>query len=166
MINGANLIMEKRLNYGEAEPGARKALLNLESYVEHSGLELSLLDLVKIRASQLNGCAYCLDMHIKDARASGESEERLYMLSAWHEASCYTPRERAAIAWSEAITLIAVDHVPDAVYQEALKHFDETELVKLTMAVIAINSWNRIGVAFKLQPGLYQSKRKPETVAG
>ena len=156
--------MEQRLSYKDASPAALPALLHLEHHVHHSGLEESLLELVKTRASQVNGCAWCLDMHTKDARARGESEQRLYLLTAWREAPFYTPRERAALAWTEAVTQIAAtQEVPDAVYAEARRHFDERELVDLTVAIIAINGWNRLNVAFRTTVGDYVS---PHAAAG
>lgn len=151
--------MKSRLNYGTIDPEARKALLGLEAYQEQTEMETSLLDLVKIRASQINGCAFCLDMHWKDARASGESEERLYMISAWREAALYTERERAALAWTEAVTLLAESGVPDDLYEATRAVFNEHEIISLTMAVIAINSWNRINVAFRTEAGHYVSHR-------
>ena len=131
-------------------------MAGLEQYARRSGLESSLLELVKTRASQINGCAFCLDMHTKDARAAGETEQRLYTLSAWHEASFFTDRERAALAWTEAVTRVADTHVPDEVYELARKHFSEKELVDLTLAVVAINGWNRLAIAFRTMPGSYQ----------
>lgn len=151
--------MTSRLNYSAIDPEARKALLGLETYQAHAGLEISLLDLVKIRASQINGCAYCLDMHWKDARASGETEERLYMISAWRESALYTERERAALAWAEAVTLLAENGVPDELYEATRTVFNEREIISLTMAAIAINSWNRINVAFRTEAGRYVSHR-------
>ncbi|MBI1793292.1 MAG: carboxymuconolactone decarboxylase family protein [Chloroflexi bacterium] len=148
--------MEPRLNYSEVAPEGVEGLSNLEGYVRKSGLEHSLLELVKLRASQLNGCAYCIDMHTKDARTNGESEQRLYGVSAWHEAPFYSERERAALVWTEAVTLISQDHVPDEVYAEARKHFSEKELVDLTLGIIAINSWNRLAVSFRTLAGSYQ----------
>ncbi len=156
--------MSARLRWA-ADEGAYKALLGIEAYVEQAGLEVSLLDLVRIRASQINHCAYCLDMHTKDARASGETEQRLYMLDAWEELTLYSERERAALAWTEAVTLIAVDHVPDEVYQRARQQFSEAELISLTMAVIAINSWNRVNVSFRTPAGSYKSNRPPTAVS-
>jgi AhpD family alkylhydroperoxidase len=135
----------------------------LEKYVHASGLEESLLELVKIRASQINGCAFCLDMHIKDARAAGETEERIYLLNAWKEAPNYSPRERAALAWTEAVTLISEDRVPDAVYDLARSQFSEKELVDLTMAIVAINGWNRLEIAFRGEPGLYKPRKAQQT---
>lgn len=149
--------MKPRLEYRKVAPGVAEAMLGVGKYVRSSGLEPSLLTLVDIRASQINGCAWCLDMHTKDARAAGESEQRLYALPAWRETPFYTARERAALAWTEAVTLVSEDHVPDGVYEEALKSFTEKELVDLTLAVIAINGWNRLNVAFKKVPGDYQS---------
>jgi AhpD family alkylhydroperoxidase len=146
--------MEARLNPYKLAPGAYQALSQMEAYVKQTGLEAPLLELVKTRASQINGCAFCLAMHTRDARRAGESEDRLHLLNAWHEAPCYTDRERAALAWTEAVTLVSSSHVPDDVFAEAKKHFSETELVNLTMAVIAINGWNRIAIAFRAQPQL------------
>src|SRR4051812_35627368 len=132
------------------------SLYGLGRYVEQCGLEHSLLDLVKTRASQINGCAMCIDMHTKEARARGESEQRLYLLNAWRETPFYTDRERAALLWTEALTLIAEDRVPDDVYEAVRPWFSEEELVDLTMAVVAINSWNRLNVALRSVPGGYQ----------
>jgi len=154
--------MQSRLNYGTLDPEARKALLGLEAYQKQSGLEESLLDLIKIRASQINGCAFCLDMHVIDARVSGETEQRLYMLPAWRESPFYSERERAALAWTEAVTLVSESHVPDELYEETRKNFNEREIVSLTMSIIAINSWNRINVAFRIQPWNYKSSRRPQ----
>jgi AhpD family alkylhydroperoxidase len=131
-------------------------MLAMQEYVHDCGLEASLLELVKMRASQINGCAYCLDMHSKDARAAGETEQRLYVLNAWRESPFYSQRERAALAWTEALTLVADGHVPDDVYNEARQHFSERELVDLSMAVIAINGWNRLAIAFRSEVGTYQ----------
>jgi AhpD family alkylhydroperoxidase len=125
-------------------------------FLEISGLEPSLQELVKTRASQMNGCAYCIDMHTKDACAAGETEQRLYALSAWQETSFYTPRERAALAWTEAITNIQQGHAPDDLYEEVRKEFSEAELVKLTLVITQINAWNRISIAFRVEPGTYQ----------
>ena len=147
---------EPRLKYYRASPGAYHALKALQDYVQSSGLEPSLLELVKLRASQLNSCAFCLDMHWKDARAAGESEERLYMLNAWRESHLYSERERAALAWTEAITLISQTGAPDDVYDEARTQFDEKEISDLTLAIAAINSWNRMAISFRLVPGAYQ----------
>ncbi len=152
--------MEPRIDTIKVASGARDALLGLEKYIAGSGLKSSLLNLVRTRASQINGCAYCIDMHTKDARAEGETEQRLYELSAWREAPFFTDRERAALAWTEAVTLISHDHVPDDVYQMARKHFSEKELVDLTMAVVAINSWNRLAISFRAVPGTYRPAQK------
>lgn len=141
--------MQARLNPYDAAPKAIEALRALNTYVTGCGLEPSLLELVKIRASQINGCAYCIHMHTKDARAHGESEERLYLLSAWHESPLYSDRERAALAWTDAVTLIAETRVPDAAYEQVRRQFTEEEIVKLTVAVSMINSWNRIAVSFR-----------------
>ena len=132
--------------------GAVQAMLALQRHVNESGLEHSLLELVKMRASQINGCARCLDMHAKDARAAGETEQRLYLLDAWREAPFYTERERAALEWTEAVTKITEGHVPDAVYESVRAHFTEQELVHLTLAVVAINGWNRLNIAFRVEP--------------
>ncbi len=147
-----------RLNYGHVSTGALQAMLGLEQYVDSGGLEPSLLNLVRMRASQLNGCAYCLDMHSKDARAAGEDEQRLYVLSAWHEAPFYTNRERAALAWTEAVTLISEHEIDDELYAEVREHFSEKELVDLTMAIIAINGWNRLAISFRADVGSYQPR--------
>ena len=148
--------MEPRIEYATVAPGAMQAMGGLEAYVRHSELEPAVLELVRLRASQLNGCAYCIDMHTKDARARGESEQRLYALTAWRETPFYTERERAALAWAEAVTLISQDHVPDGVFDQAREHFTEKELVDLTMAIIAINGWNRLAIGFRTVPGTYQ----------
>lgn len=152
--------MQARIEYAAVAPGAMEAMSGLERYVRHSGLEPALLELVKLRASQINGCAYCIDMHTKDARARGESEQRLYALSAWHETPFYSERERAALAWTEAVTQIADNHVPDDVYELARARFSEQELVNLTLAVIAINSWNRLAISFRTVPGTYQPRAR------
>ncbi len=141
--------MQARINHAKVAPEVFKALLALEAAVQKGGLEPSLLDLIKIRASQINGCAYCIHMHTAEARARGEREERLYLLSAWRESPLYSDRERAALAWTEAVTLVSETHVPDAVYDEARRHFSEAELVNLTLAVVAINAWNRMSVGFR-----------------
>ena len=141
--------MKPRLNPYQAAPDAMKAVAALDTYVKGSGLDPGLIELIKMRASQINGCAYCLHMHSRDARARGESEERLYLLDAWRESPLYTDRERAALAWTEAVTLVSQTRVPDEVYEEARRHFSEEELVKLTVAVGAINAWNRIAISFR-----------------
>ena len=152
--------MLQRINYGEAAPGAFRAMLGLEKYLNQSDLEPPLRELVKLRASQINGCAYCIDMHTKEARAGGESEQRLYGLSAWQDAPYYTERERAALAWTEALTLIADNQVEDELYEQVRQHFSETELVDLTLSVVAINGWNRFGISFKPEVGNYQPMSK------
>lgn len=141
--------MQPRMNFYAASPDALKALMGLEAFVQKCGLEPSLIDLVKTRASQINGCAYCLHMHTAEARKRGESEERLYLLSAWRESPLYSDRERAALAWTEAVTLVAETLVPDEVYEEARRHFSKTELVNLTVAITTINSWNRMAISFR-----------------
>jgi len=135
------------------------AMRGLEAYVRQSGLEPQLLELVKTRASQINGCAYCIDMHTKDARAHGETEQRLYALSAWRETPFFSERERAALAWTEAITLVADGPVDDEDYDAVREHFDERSLVDLTLAIVAINGWNRLAVGFATVPGTYQPPR-------
>jgi AhpD family alkylhydroperoxidase len=148
--------MAARLDYGKASPEATRALYALEMFVKGSGLDHSLLELIKLRASQINGCAFCVDMHWKDARAAGESEERLYMLSAWEEATVYSDKERAALALTEAVTLVSQTHVPDAVFEEAKKHFSDKELTNLIVAISTINAWNRLSITFRAEPGRYQ----------
>ncbi len=148
--------MTQRIRYAQASPDGFKAMRKLQEYVENSGLEHSLLELVKMRASQINHCAYCLDMHSKDARAGGETEQRLYALDAWRETPFYSERERAALAWTEALTRISENDVSDALYAEARQHFSEKELVDLSLAIIAINGWNRLAIAFRSIPGTYQ----------
>jgi AhpD family alkylhydroperoxidase len=141
--------MKPRLNPYQSAPEAIKAVAALETYVQGSGLEQSLIELVKTRASQINGCAYCIHMHTRDARAHGETEERLYLLDAWRESPLYSERERAALAWTEALTLVSETHVPDAVYEEVRAQFAEDEIVKLTVLVATINVWNRISIGFR-----------------
>ena len=141
--------MKPRLNPSQAAPEAIQAALALENYVANCGLERSLYYLVKTRASQINGCAYCIHMHTRDARAHGETEERLYLLSAWRESPLYSARERAALAWTDALTLVSETHVPDEVFEEAKQHFSDDELVKLTILIGAINMWNRLAISFR-----------------
>jgi AhpD family alkylhydroperoxidase len=148
--------MEARFNYAKAAPGAFKAILGLGQYLHESGLEESLLLLVDLRASQINGCAYCIDMHWKDLRAIGESEQRLYALDAWRESPFYTDRERAALEWTEALTLITEGHVADEVYERVRPHFNEKELSDLSLAVVTINGWNRMNIAARTVPGSYR----------
>lgn len=152
--------MSPRMRYPKIAPGAHAAMLGLEEYVHKCGLEPALLELVKMRASQINGCAFCLDMHSKDARAAGETEQRLYVLDAWREAPFYSERERAALAWTEALTQVADNHVPDEVYNEARMHFSEKELVDLSLAIVAINGWNRLAIAFRSEVGAYQPRKQ------
>jgi AhpD family alkylhydroperoxidase len=149
-------MMQTRLDIQKVAPGAVQAMLALESYIRKSQLEPSLLELIKMRASQINGCAYCLDMHSKDARAHGETEQRLYALNAWRETPFFTDRERAALAWTEAVTEVSKTHVPDSVYDEVRQRFTDEELVNLTLAVASINSWNRLAISFRAVPGEYQ----------
>jgi AhpD family alkylhydroperoxidase len=139
----------RRIDYGKVGKEGVSALSKVESYVRHSGLERSLLELVKTRASQINGCAYCIHMHTRDARAHGETEERLYLLDAWRESPLYTERERAALAWTEALTLIAETHAPDDVFEAVKRHFSDDEIVKLTVLIGTINTWNRIAIGFR-----------------
>jgi len=147
--------MEARINLMQINPGIVQAMLGLERQVRHGKLEHALLDLVRMRASQINGCAYCLDMHSKDARANGETEQRLYGLDAWRETPYYSDRERAALEWTEALTLVAETHVPDDVYERVRAQFSEDELAHLSLAVVAINGWNRFNVAARTVPGSY-----------
>jgi AhpD family alkylhydroperoxidase len=149
--------MEPRLDYTKIAPAdAVAAMYGLEKYIAKSGLERSLVNLMKMRASQINGCAYCLDMHSKDARAEGESEQRLYTLDAWRETPFFTDRERAALAWTEALTLISETHAPDTVFEEVRKQFSEIEIINLTLVITTINVWNRIAIGFRAVPGIYQ----------
>jgi AhpD family alkylhydroperoxidase len=147
--------MKSRINWPAVAPGAYQAQATVERYARNCGLEHSLIELVKLRVSQINHCAYCIDMHWKDARAAGETEQRLYGLMAWEESPYYTDRERAAFRWAEAVTLLAQDFVPDSVYDAARSHFSEKELVDLTMVVVAINGWNRLCVSFRTEAGNY-----------
>ena len=151
--------MEPRIDYLKSARGAYHAMLGIEHYLQQCGLEESLLHLIKLRVSQLNGCAYCIDMHWKDLRAIGESEQRLYGLDAWEESPYYTDRERAAFAWAESVTNIQDGHVPDAVFEHVRPFFDDKELADLTLAVTAINSWNRLSIAARTTPGTYQPAR-------
>ena len=144
--------MKPRMNFYQAAPEAMKSIAALESYVGESGLEPALIELVKTRASQINGCAFCINMHTQDARKRGETEQRLYLLNAWRESPVYTDRERAALAWTEAVTLIAETHAPDDVYNEVRAHFSEAETVNLTMLIATINSWNRLAISFRAVP--------------
>jgi AhpD family alkylhydroperoxidase len=157
--------MSPRLPYTKLAPEAARALLGLERYLHGCGLEPGLLNLVKLRASQVNGCAYCIDMHWKDLRAAGETEQRLYGLDAWRESPYYTDRERAALEWTEAVTRIAETHADDAVYDAVRPHFTDKELADLTWAVAAINAWNRLAISFRATPGEYQPPRAAAATA-
>jgi AhpD family alkylhydroperoxidase len=156
-LEGEYVVKKMRLDPAKVSPAACHAMLRLESFVRKSlKLEGSLLELIKMRASQINGCAFCIDMHSKDARANGETEQRLYALSGWRETTFFTNRERAALAWTEALTLITEGHASDDVYAEARNEFSEQELVNLSLAIIAINGWNRLAIGFRKIPGEYQ----------
>ncbi len=148
--------MKERLDFKKASPDAYKAMAAVETHVRKSGLDPALLELVRTRVSQINGCAYCLDMHTKDARAHGETEQRLFVLSEWRETPFYSATERAALAWAEAVTRISGDAVSDELFAEVRRHFDEKSLVDLTLAVIAINGWNRLAIPFRSEPGGYR----------
>jgi AhpD family alkylhydroperoxidase len=153
--------MKPRIEYAKVHPDAYQAMRNLQGYVDGiTTLPKNLLELVRMRASQINGCAYCIDMHSIDAREAGETEQRLYLLDAWRESPFYTDRERAALEWTESLTLISENHVPDEIYESARKHFSETELIDLTMAIIAINGWNRLSISMRGVPGNYKAKGK------
>ncbi|MBN9120518.1 MAG: carboxymuconolactone decarboxylase family protein [Planctomycetes bacterium] len=156
--------MQQRLNFVKLTPEPLKTMYGLGAYVESCGLEPALLELVKTRASQINGCAFCLDMHTQDARAAGETEQRLYALSAWRETPFYSDRERAALAWTEAVTRLD-GGVPDAVYDEARRHFSAKELTDLTWAVVVINGWNRLAISFRTVPGTYKPHMKAQMAA-
>lgn len=149
--------MEQRIDYAKVNQGAIKAMYGLETYLRTCGLEAGLLHLIKMRVSQINGCAFCLDMHSKDMRASGETEQRLYLLDAWREAPFYSDRERAALEWAESLTLVSQTHVPDEVFERTRAQFTEEEIVSLSIAVVAINGWNRLSVAFRTTPGTYKA---------
>ena len=150
-----------RLDYASVLPAAPQALLGVEKVIASSSLEPTLLELVKVRSSQINGCAFCLDMHTKDARAIGESEQRLHLVAVWREASCFSERERAALAWSEAVTLLPESGAPDDVYDALRPVFSEEEIVALTLAISLINVWNRLSVGFRRPAGDYVSRRRP-----
>jgi AhpD family alkylhydroperoxidase len=151
------MTMQARMDFRKASPQGAEAMGELHAYVRNCGLEHTLLELVKLRASQINGCAHCIDMHTKELRAAGESEQRLYLLDAWEESPFYSERERAALAWTEALTLITEGHVPDHVYEQARAQFSEEELANLALAVIAINGANRLNIAFRTVPGSYRA---------
>lgn len=156
--------MQPRIDRNVA-PGAYQVLRGLETYLHQSGLEIPLLHLIKLRASQINGCAYCIDMHWKDLRAIGENEQRLYGLDAWEESPYYTERERAALAWTEAVTRVSETHVPDEVYEQVRPHFSEKELADLTLAIATINAWNRLAISFRVEVGKYQPPKVHEKTA-
>jgi AhpD family alkylhydroperoxidase len=148
--------MQHRIDYVKVSPGGYKAMAGLEIHIRHCGIEHGLLHLIKTRASQINGCSYCIDMHTKDARAAGETEQRLYALNAWRETPFYSERERAGLEWTEAVTLIGNGHAADEVYERVRAQFNEDDLVNLTYAIAAINAWNRLAIAFRSVPGSYQ----------
>ena len=148
--------MEPRIDYLKVDRGAYAAMLGIENYLRKCGLEAKFLDLIRLRASQINGCAYCIDMHWKDLKAAGETDQRLYGLNAWEESPYYSDGERAALAWTEAVTNIREGHVPDSVYEKVRKFFADKELADLTLAITAINSWNRLNIAARTVPGTYQ----------
>lgn len=158
--------MQPRINIASVNPGALNAMLGLANYLHQSGLDTKLLDLINLRVSQINGCAYCIDMHWKDLRAAGETEQRLYGLDAWRESPYYTERERAALAWAEAVTNITDGRVPDEVFEEAHRYFKDAELANLTLGVVAINGWNRLNIAFRTTPGTYQPAARKEKHQG
>ncbi len=159
--------MSPRIEFKKVAPGALAVMRALDAYATEAGLEPGLLDLVKLRASYINGCSYCVDMHTQDARARGETEQRLYAIPVWRETPFFTERERAALAWTEKVTLLSQDQVPQADFDAAREHFGDKELVDLTMAVIAINGWNRLAVTFRSVPGTYRvPKRSPAAAAG
>jgi len=156
--------MKARIEYFKLAPDGMKAMLALESYLAKCGLETKLLHMLKLRASQINGCAYCIDMHTKDARAEGETEQRIYALSAWRETPFFTQRERAALDWTESLTLISQNDVPDELYERVRAQFSEEDLINLTLAVVAINAWNRVAIPFRAVPGSYQRNTQPVAV--
>ena len=157
---------DRRLDYAAVAPGVIEAMLGLERVVESSTLEPLLLELVKVRASQINGCTYCVDMHAKDARAIGEDEQRLHLVAVWREAPSFTSRERAALAWTEALTLLPETGAPADLYEATAREFSPSEQVALTMAIVAINGWNRLSVGFRTPAGSYVSARHPEPGRG
>ncbi len=150
--------MAQRIDYSKNHFGAIKGLLEMEKYFHGSNLEPAIIELVKLRASQINGCAYCIDMHTKDARKAGETEQRLYGVTAWRETSFYNDRERAALTWTEALTLLPQNDIDDELYESVSKEFDDADLMALTAAVIAINGWNRFAVSMRTEPGSYEPK--------
>jgi len=150
---------KQRIEYGKFAPEINRSLYAIERYLHDSGLDVKLLHMIKLRASQINGCAFCIDMHWKDARAAGESEQRLYGLDAWRESPYYTDRERAAFEWTESVTLISQTHAPDDVFERLRAQFSEKEIVDLTHAIAMINLWNRLAIPFRAVPGLYRPKK-------
>ncbi len=157
--------MQPRIDYRKYAGEALQTMLNLEKYISGTGLDEKMVELMKMRASQINGCAYCLDMHSIDARAIGESEQRLYALNAWRETPFFSDRDRAALAWTEAITLVSETHVPDEVFEEVKKYFSEKEIVDLTLVATAINMWNRIAIAMRAVPGHYRHVAKTSSAS-
>lgn len=157
--------METRFDISQEAPGVYTAMMAAERYLHNSSIEVPLLHLIKLRVSQINGCAYCLDMHWKDLRALGETEQRLYSLDAWWECTWYTERERAALAWAEAVTQVTQGHVADAVYEEVKEHFSPKELADLTFVVCTINTWNRFSIASRTPAGTYQPRKKADPIA-
>jgi len=151
--------MEPRIDYTKISRGLFEALFGLEKYIHKSGLDEKLLNLIRLRASQINGCAYCIDMHWKDLKEQGESDQRMYGLDAWQESPYYTDRERAALAWTEAVTKIREGHVPDQIYEQVHRSFSDKELADLTLAICSINTWNRLNIAARTVPGTYQPKQ-------
>ena len=151
--------MEQRIDLTKHAHDAQKSLYALEKYIANSGLDHKLIHLLKMRASQINGCAYCIDMHSKDARALGETEQRLYELNAWRETPFYTDRERAALEWTESLTLVSQTHVPDEVYESVKKHFSEKEIVDLSILISVINMWNRLAISARTLPGTYKAQQ-------
>ena len=158
--------MKARIDFTNVNPGIVQAMLGLERQVRQAGFDSKLLDLVRMRASQINGCAYCLDMHSKDARANGETEQRLYGLEAWRETPYYSDRERAALEWTESLTLVSETHVPDDVFERVRKQFSDDELAHLSLAIVAINGWNRLNVAARTVPGGYVAGSLAKAHAG
>lgn len=152
--------MQARLDFAKTAPGVVNAMRGLETYLHSTGLDARLLDLVRIRVSLINGCAYCVDMHTKDARAAGETEQRLYAVPVWRETPFFNDRERAALAWAEAVTNVSYDHVPDAAFEAVRQHFTDRELADLTLAIVAINGWNRLAIGFRAVPGTYQPEKR------
>ena len=157
--------MKERLTTRNLLTKPLHSLLAIERYLAASGIDPKLLHLIKVRASQINGCAFCIDMHSKDARAAGETEQRLYELNAWRETPFYSQRERAALEWTEALTLISQTHAPDDVFERVSAHFSEKEIVDLTYAIANINTWNRLAIAVRAVPGAYQPAKKTATVS-